>query len=74
MQKANADIRAMAHGAGVPLWQIAERLGCNDGNLSRKLRRELPDSQKARILEIIESLAQEKKEAEHEIDGGKVGA
>ena len=74
MQKANADIRVIAHDAGVPLWQIAERLGCNDGNLSRKLRRELPDSQKARILEIIESLAQEKKGAEHEADGGKAGA
>ena len=72
MQKANADIRAEARNAGVSLWRIAERLGCNDGNFSRKLRRELPDSEKAHVREIIESLAQKSKEASYG-DDGKVG-
>ncbi len=43
--------------AGVKLWQVAERLGINDGNLSRKLRRELPEEEQKRILEIIQDLA-----------------
>ena len=43
--------------AGVKLWQVAERLGINDGNLSRKLRRELPEEEQEKLLEIIRELA-----------------
>lgn len=60
---ANADIRIAAKSAGVCLWQIAERIGVNDGNFSRKLRRELPDQEKKEILKIIETLAAERMEA-----------
>lgn len=60
---ANADIRIAAKSAGVCLWQIAERIGVNDGNFSRKLRRELPDQEKRVILKIIETLAAERMEA-----------
>lgn len=59
---ANADIRIAAKIAGVCLWQIAERIGVNDGNFSRKLRRELPEQEKREILKIIETLADEKAE------------
>lgn len=59
---ANKDIRDAARDAGVRLWQIAERIGMNDGNFSRKLRRELPDQEKKEILEIIKTLAAEKAE------------
>lgn len=59
---ANADIRQAAKIAGVCLWQIAERIGVNDGNFSRKLRRELPEQEKREILKIIETLADEKAE------------
>lgn len=59
---ANADIRIAAKSAGVYLWQIAERIGVNDGNFSRKLRRELPDQEKKEILKIIETLAAERME------------
>ena len=48
---------------GVYLWEIAERFGCNDGNFSRKLRRELPADEQRRILVIISELAAEKKGA-----------
>lgn len=60
---ANADIREAAKHAGVCLWQIAERVGVNDGNFSRKLRRELPDQEKQEILQIINDLAAERMEA-----------
>ncbi len=49
----NLDIRTEASKAGVKLWQIAEKLGINDGNFSRKLRKELNTEEKARIRAII---------------------
>ena len=52
----NFDIRLAATGAGVRLWQIAEALGITDSSFSRKLRKELSDSQKQEILGIIERL------------------
>lgn len=62
MSTANKEIRIAARDAGVRLWQVAERIGMNDGNFSRKLRRELPDQEKKEILEIIKTLAAEKAE------------
>lgn len=56
----NADIRRAAKNAGVCLWQIAERFGVNDGNFSRKLRRELPPEEREKILGIIKDLAAER--------------
>lgn len=53
----NKEIREHATECGVRLWQIAERLGINDGNFSRKLRRELPQEEKTKILAIIDDLA-----------------
>lgn len=52
----NIDIRTEAANAGVKLWQIAERLGINDGNFSRKLRQELSFEEKAIIRAIIADL------------------
>ena len=54
---ANQDIKLAAAGAGVKLWQIADALGVNDGNFSRKLRHELTAEEKAQILEIIDALS-----------------
>ena len=59
----NVRIREVAKQAGVYLWEIAERFGCNDGNFSRKLRQELPAAEQEKILAIIEEVAREKKEA-----------
>ena len=42
----------------IRLWQIAEALGITDGNFSRRLRRELSETDKERILHIIDNLAQ----------------
>ena len=59
MVKANQEIRETAKTAGIHLWQVADALQLNDGNFSRKLRRELPQSEKDKILAIIERLAAE---------------
>lgn len=53
----NADIREYATQKKVRLWQIAQKLGINDGNFSRKLRNELSEDTKKRIYKIIDELA-----------------
>ena len=55
--QSNKDIREAAASAGVFLWQVAEAIGVTDGTFSRKLRRELPDDDKAVILQIIQQLS-----------------
>lgn len=52
----NTDIRSEIKSAGLYFWQIADALGLNDGNFSRKLRHELPDEEKARIRAIVAEL------------------
>ena len=59
----NKDIRTAAKEAGVFLWEIAARYGINDGNFSRKLRKELSAEEKQKVMGIIEALAAEQKEA-----------
>lgn len=55
----NTEIRREAAGAGVKLWQIADKLGIQDSGLSKKLRYELPDEEKEKIRAIIAELAKE---------------
>lgn len=55
----NNDIRSAAKKAGIFLWQIAAEYGMNDSNFSRKLRWELPTTEKEKIFAIIERLAKE---------------
>ena len=50
----NADLKSYAKLKGVRLWQIAEVLHINDGNFSRKLRKELSEAQKQEIVRIID--------------------
>lgn len=56
--KTNKDIRQAASAAGIRLWQIAEALGYNESAFSRKLRKELPDSEKEMALRAIEVLVE----------------
>ena len=56
----NKDIKEAAKQVGVRLWQVAEAYGMNDGNFSRKLRKELSQEEKEKILGIIDRLSQEK--------------
>jgi hypothetical protein len=53
----NREIKLAAAGAGVKLWQVAEAMGIADCSLSRKLRKELPDEEKVRIMTIITKLS-----------------
>ena len=53
MVVANKELRMLARGAGVPLWQIAEKLGCSDQKLFRDWRKELRSEEQAQIREII---------------------
>jgi len=53
---ANEDLRKLAKDSGVYLWRIAERYGIADTNFSKKLRHELPEKEKAKIIRIIEDL------------------
>lgn len=56
---ANLDIRAEAVSHGVRLWRVAEELGIADASLSRKLRKELPQDEKEKIIAIIRQLSKE---------------
>ncbi len=53
VNRANADIRNAVATNGFKLWELAAALGINDGNLSRKLRTELPASEREHILTVI---------------------
>ena len=57
---ANTDIRAAAKSAGVRLWELADHFGISEPTVTRKLRRELPQGEKQRILSAIEEIAKEK--------------
>lgn len=61
----NKEIRDYANAKNVKLWQIAAKLGINDGNFSRKLRFELSEDEKEKIKVIINEIAAER-ELEHE--------
>lgn len=55
----NKDIRRYAEDHGVRLYQIAQRLNINDGNFSRKLRVELSEQMKEKIINIIDEISGE---------------
>lgn len=56
----NLEIRKAAKDSGVRLWEIAKRLGINDGNFSRRLRSEFSQEERERVLQIIWEIASEK--------------
>lgn len=57
----NLDVRAAAKGAGVFLYEIAEKLGVSEPTFIRYLRKELPDGMKAKVLAAIEEIKREHK-------------
>ena len=58
MTTKNIDIRERAKASGLKLWQIADKLGVTDGTFSKKLRKELSESEKVRVFEIIAELVE----------------
>ena len=57
---ANEKLKNEAYGAGIKLWELASAMGIADCSLSRKLRRELPEDEKAEIRAVIAKLATER--------------
>ena len=60
----NQEIRKVAKAKGVLLCEIAEALGIQDSGFSRKLRRELPEKEKTKILALIDEIAESRKKGE----------
>lgn len=56
----NKEIRIAMIEADLKMCQVADKLGMYDVNFSRKLRYELSDSEKQRVLQAIEELKQGK--------------
>ena len=57
----NTDIRTYAQNHGVKLYEIATKLGMQDSNFSRSLRKELSNDKKNEIFLIIDSIFEEHK-------------
>lgn len=54
----NQEIRIALKKNKMKQWQLAELLEINESVLSRRLRKELPDKEKERILDIIRDNSQ----------------
>lgn len=56
----NIDIHEAFEKSGVKKWEVAERLGIADTTFSKRLRKELPASEKEKILQAIREIQKEK--------------
>ena len=65
----NQKIKYAAKVANVRLWEVAEAIGISDSAFSRKMRRELPEAEQRKILNIVADIAR-RKEAEAHEDAG----
>lgn len=59
MEKCNIELRKAARKARVPFWAVAERLGISESQISRNLRRELSEREKALYLGLIQQIKKE---------------
>lgn len=58
----NQDIRDTLSKCGVKHWELAERYGVSASWLSVRLRKELPEEEKLKLLSLISEIAEEKGE------------
>lgn len=58
----NAELKKEIKEAGFFLWEVADKLGMNDGNFSRLLRKDLSEEKKQQIYSIMEELKKERAE------------
>ena len=65
MDKPNFRIRLAAREAGIHHWEIAETLGISEGAFCRRMRRELPEAEQARILATIDEISRGREENFH---------
>lgn len=61
MSYANTDIRVRLVEAGVTITELAEEIGILRPSLSRKLRKEVSEEDRARLLEAIAMVEKRKK-------------
>lgn len=57
---ANETVREYAKEKGVKHWEIAARLGMFDNTFSKKLRFELSDEMREKVINAIDTIASEK--------------
>lgn len=55
----NKEIKDSIKSANLYQWQVAEALGVGESTFSRKMRKELPEEEKAIILNTIDKLKKE---------------
>ncbi len=51
-----AEIKAFIISNGLKLWQVAEKIGMNDGNFSRRLRKPFSEQETERIKKAVAEL------------------
>ena len=56
----NMQVRSTARQWGVPLWEVAKRMGISERTMSRRLQAELPKEEAHRIIEIIREIVRER--------------
>lgn len=54
----NKEIRQAMGARCIKQWKVAQALNIREETLSRKLRTELPDDEKQKILSVIETLGE----------------
>ncbi len=59
----NADVREYAKASGVFLYQVAVEMGISEPTMTRKLRFELSESERKKILDVIDNLKAKKESA-----------
>lgn len=55
----NVEIRERAAQKKVRFWRVADRMGIADCTLAKRMRHELPEQEKQRMLAIIDEIAAE---------------
>lgn len=55
----NKEIRCAIGAHGLKNWQVAEALGISESTFSKKLRKELSNEEKQKVLDVIYNLAKE---------------
>ena len=60
MKLANQEVRKYARSKAVCLWEVADHLEISEPTMTRKLRKELSDTERDNILSIIDKVAENK--------------
>ena len=59
MKKTNVKLREQMQKLHVPVWAVADVIGVHENTLLRRLRKELPENDRAHLMQIVEQIAVE---------------